>query len=94
MVRGHTELGVVTGKRCHSRLAGTPRATGARRTVRFAGSMQGARDGFEGRRVAVQGFGNAVSIIGAPGRGNGARVVAACDSAGVYSATGIDIGSA
>src|SRR6266581_4788050 len=46
-------------------------------------------------RVAVQGFGNAGSIIARLVAEDGARVVAACDSkSGVYSATGLDIQAA
>src|SRR5437870_870770 len=46
-------------------------------------------------RVAVQGLGNAGSIIARLVAEDGARVVAACDSkSGVYSATGLDIQAA
>ena len=49
----------------------------------------------KGARVAVQGFGNAGSIIARLAAEDGARVVAACDSkSGVYSATGLDIQAA
>src|SRR5260370_31219592 len=49
----------------------------------------------KGSRVAVQGFGNAGSIIARLAAEDGARVVAACDSkSGVYSATGLDIQAA
>jgi glutamate dehydrogenase/leucine dehydrogenase len=46
-------------------------------------------------RVAVQGFGNAGSIIARLVAEDGAKVVAACDSkSGVYSATGLDVPTA
>jgi glutamate dehydrogenase (NAD(P)+) len=96
MVRGHTELGVVTGKPLS--LGGSQgrheaTARGALYTLREACKVRGVD--LKGSRVAVQGFGNAGSIIARLVAEDGARVVAACDSkSGVYSATGLDIPAA
>ena len=96
MVRGHTELGVVTGKPLS--LGGSQgrheaTARGALYTLREACKVRGTE--LKGARVAVQGFGNAGSIIARLVAEDGARVVAACDSkSGVYSATGLDIQAA
>jgi glutamate dehydrogenase (NAD(P)+) len=96
MVRGHTELGVVTGKPLS--LGGSQgrheaTARGALYALREACKVRGMD--LKGSRVAVQGFGNAGSIIARLAAEDGARVVAACDSkSGVYSATGLDIQAA
>lgn len=93
MVRGHTELGVVTGKPLS--LGGSQgrheaTARGALYTLREACKVRGTE--LKGARVAVQGFGNAGSIIARLVAEDGARVVAACDSkSGVYAANGLDI---
>ncbi len=96
MVRGHTELGVVTGKPLS--LGGSQgrheaTARGALYALREACKIKGMN--LKGTRVAVQGFGNAGSIIARLAAEDGARVVAACDSrSGVYSETGLDIQAA
>ncbi len=96
MVRGHTELGVVTGKPLS--LGGSQgrheaTARGALYALREACKVRGID--LKGAGVAVQGFGNAGSIIARLVAEDGARVVAACDSkSGVYSATGLDIQAA
>ena len=96
MVRGHTELGVVTGKPLS--LGGSlgrheATARGALYALREACKVKGTS--LKGARVAVQGFGNAGSIIARLAAEDGARIVAACDSkSGVYSATGLDIQAA
>src|SRR6202171_3457083 len=93
MVRGHTELGVVTGKPLS--LGGSQgrheaTARGALYALREACKVRGME--LKGSRVAVQGFGNAGSIIARLVAEDGARVVAACDSkSGVYAANGLDI---
>jgi glutamate dehydrogenase (NAD(P)+) len=96
MVRGHTELGVVTGKPIS--LGGSQGRTEA--TAR--GCLYALREAckvknisLKGARVAVHGFGNAGANIARLVAADGARVVAACDSkAGVYSENGIDIPAA
>jgi len=96
MVRGHTELGVVTGKPLS--LGGSQgrheaTARGALYALREACKVKGMN--LKGARVAVQGFGNAGSIIARLVAQDGGRVVAACDSrSGVYSESGLDIHAA
>ena len=96
MVRGHTELGVVTGKPLS--LGGSQgrheaTARGALYALRQACNVRGMK--LRDSRVAVQGFGNAGSIIARLAAGDGARVVAACDSkSGLYAENGLDIQAA
>lgn len=96
MVHGHTELGVVTGKPLS--LGGSQgrheaTARGALYALREACSVKGIK--LKDSRVAVQGFGNAGSIITRLVAEDGARVVAACDSkSGVYNESGLDVQAA
>jgi len=96
MVHGHTELGVVTGKPLA--LGGSQgrheaTARGALYTLREACKVKGMT--LRGSRVAVQGFGNAGSIIARLVAEDGAKVVAACDSkSGVHLASGLDVDAA
>ena len=96
MVRGHTELGVVTGKPLS--LGGSQgrheaTARGALYALREACKVRGMS--VKGSRVAVQGFGNAGAIIARLVAQDGASVVAVCDSrSGLYSAGGLDIQAA
>ncbi len=96
MVRGHTELGVVTGKPIPlggSQGRAEATARGCLYALREACKVKGMS--LKGSRVAVQGFGNAGANIARLVAEDGAKVVAACDSkAGVYSASGIDVGDA
>ncbi len=96
MVRGHTELGVVTGKPISlggSQGRAEATARGCLYALREACRVKGIN--LKGARVAVHGFGNAGANIARLVAADGARVVAACDSkAGVYSETGIDIQAA
>ena len=93
MVRGHTELGVVTGKPLA--LGGSQgrheaTARGALYALREACEVRGVK--LKDSRVAVQGFGNAGSIIARLVAEDGARVVAACDSrSGVFAENGLDM---
>ncbi|HEU5238393.1 MAG TPA: Glu/Leu/Phe/Val dehydrogenase [Pyrinomonadaceae bacterium] len=93
MVHGHTELGVVTGKPLA--LGGSQgrheaTARGALYALREACKVRGMS--LKGARVAVQGFGNAGSIIARLVAEDGARVVAACDSkCGISAEGGLDI---
>ena len=97
MVRGHTELGVVTGKPValggsHGRAEATAR--GCLYAVREACRVRGIN--LSEARVAIHGFGNAganfARLVSAE---DGARVVAICDSrAGVYNENGIDVEAA
>lgn len=93
MVHGHTELGVVTGKPLS--LGGSQgrheaTARGALYALREACIVRGSR--MKDARVAVQGFGNAGSIIARLVAEDGARVVAVCDSkCGLQAEQGLDI---
>ena len=96
MVHGHTELGVVTGKPLA--LGGSQgrheaTARGALYALREACKVKGTK--LKDSRVAVQGFGNAGSIIARLVAEDGAKVVAACDSkSGVLAESGLDIQAA
>jgi glutamate dehydrogenase (NAD(P)+) len=96
MVRGHTELGVVTGKPISlggSQGRAEATARGCLYALREACRLKGF--GLDGARVVVHGFGNAGANIARLVADDGARVIAACDSgAAVYSATGIDVAEA
>lgn len=93
MVHGHTELGVVTGKPLS--LGGSQgrheaTARGALYALREACKVKGIS--LKNSTVAVQGFGNAGSIIARLVAEDGAKVVAACDSkSGVYAQNGLDM---
>ena len=93
MVRGHTELGVVTGKPISlggSQGRSEATARGALYALREACRVKGIN--MKDARVAVQGFGNAGANIARLVAADGARVVAACDSrTGVYCESGIDV---
>ncbi|HKS29915.1 MAG TPA: Glu/Leu/Phe/Val dehydrogenase [Pyrinomonadaceae bacterium] len=96
MVRGQTELGVVTGKPIS--LGGSQgrheaTARGCLYTLREACRVKGIS--LRGARVAVHGFGNAGANIARLVAADGARVVAACDSrVGVYAESGLDVEAA
>lgn len=96
MVRGHTELGVVTGKPISlggSQGRSEATARGCLYALREACRVKGIE--LKGARVAVHGFGNAGANIARLAAEDGARVVAACDSKiGVYSENGIDVSAA
>jgi len=93
MVRGHTQLGVVTGKPIS--LGGSlgrseATARGCLYTLRQACRVMGMS--LKGARVAIHGFGNAGANISHMVAADGARVVAICDSkVGLYSELGIDV---
>jgi glutamate dehydrogenase (NAD(P)+) len=96
MIRGHTELGVVTGKPISlggSQGRAEATARGGLYALREACKTKGID--LKGARVAVHGFGNAGANFARLVAADGARVVAAADSkAGVYSAEGIDVQAA
>src|SRR5436305_2338910 len=87
MVRGHTELGVVTGKPVAlggSQGRGEATARGCLYTVREACRVKGVN--LKESRGAVHGLGNAGANIARLVDADGAVVVALCDSrSGVYS---------
>jgi glutamate dehydrogenase (NAD(P)+) len=96
MVRGHTELGVVTGKPISlggSQGRSEATARGCLYALREACRVKGMN--LKDARVAVHGFGNAGANIARLVAQDGARVVAACDSKiGVYAENGIDVAEA
>jgi glutamate dehydrogenase (NAD(P)+) len=96
MVRGHTELGVVTGKPIAlggSQGRGEATARGCLYALREACRVKGIS--LKGARVAVHGFGNAGANIARLAAADGAVVVALCDSrSGVYAESGIDVNTA
>jgi glutamate dehydrogenase/leucine dehydrogenase len=96
MVRGHTELGVVTGKPISlggSQGRSEATARGCLYALREACRVKGID--LKGARVAVHGFGNAGANIARLVAEDGAHVIAACDSkAGLYSENGIDVPAA
>jgi glutamate dehydrogenase (NAD(P)+) len=93
MVRGHTELGVVTGKPISlggSQGRAEATARGCLYALREACRVQGMD--LNGARVAIHGFGNAGANISHMVADDGAKVVAICDSkVGLYAENGIDI---
>jgi glutamate dehydrogenase (NAD(P)+) len=96
MIRGHTELGVVTGKPVAlggSQGRGEATARGCLYALREACRVKGLS--LKDARVAVHGFGNAGANIARLVAANGARVVAIADSrSGVYAEQGIDVQAA
>src|SRR5437868_10412414 len=92
MVHGHTELGVRAGKPLS--LGGSQ----GRHEATARGGLYARREGcklkgsnLKAARCALEGFGNAGSIITRLVAEDGARVVAACYSkSGVYSENGLD----
>lgn len=96
MVRGHTELGVVTGKPISlggSQGRNEATARGCLYALREACRVKGTS--LRGARVAVHGFGNAGANIARLVAADGAVVVAMCDSrSGVYAENGIDVEAA
>jgi glutamate dehydrogenase (NAD(P)+) len=96
MVRGHTELGVVTGKPISlggSQGRSEATARGCLYALREACRVKGMD--LKGARVSIHGFGNAGANIAHMVADDGARVVAICDSkVGLYSESGIDIRAA
>jgi glutamate dehydrogenase (NAD(P)+) len=93
MNKGHSVLGVVTGKPLNvggslGRLEATAR--GAMYCIREAIRKQELS--FDGLRVAVQGFGNVGSYVAKFMHEQGAKVIAVSDStSGIYNPDGIDI---
>ncbi|MFL6211672.1 MAG: Glu/Leu/Phe/Val family dehydrogenase [Pyrinomonadaceae bacterium] len=96
MVRGHTELGVVTGKPVAlggSQGRGEATARGCLYALREACRVKGVP--LNGARVAVHGFGNAGANIAHMVAADGAKVIAIADSgAAIYNAQGIDVHAA
>ena len=96
MVRGHTELGVVTGKPISlggSQGRAEATARGCLYALREACKVKGTS--LRDSRVVVHGFGNAGANIARLVAEDGAKVIAACDSkAAVHAESGLDIAEA
>jgi len=92
-VRGHTELGVVTGKPiCLGGSQGRAEATARGCLYALREACRVKNMSLKGARVVVHGFGNAGANIARLVAEDGARVIAACDSkAAIYSESGIDV---
>jgi glutamate dehydrogenase (NAD(P)+) len=96
MNKGYSVLGVVTGKPLQvggslGRVEATAR--GAAFCVREALRKRGER--VDGRRIAVQGFGNVGRNLAVILAGDGASIVGLSDSAGgIFNADGIDVDTA
>jgi predicted amidohydrolase len=92
MLRGHTELGVVTGKPLSlggSKGRNEATGRGCQFTTRYACELKGIS--LPNATVAVQGFGNAGSIAAKLLHEDGARILAVSDSkGGTYNGAGID----
>ena len=96
MIRGHTELGVVTGKPVAlggSQGRAEATARGGLYALREACRVKGIE--LSAARIAVHGFGNAGANFARLVAADGARVVALADShSGVYAEGGIDVQAA
>jgi glutamate dehydrogenase (NAD(P)+) len=96
MVRGHTELGVVTGKPISlggSQGRAEATARGCLYALREACRVKDMS--LKDARVVVHGFGNAGANIARLVAEDGAKVIAACDSKlAVYADGGIDVAAA
>ncbi|HVF22432.1 MAG TPA: Glu/Leu/Phe/Val dehydrogenase [Pyrinomonadaceae bacterium] len=96
MVRGHTELGVVTGKPISlggSQGRAEATARGCLYALREACRVKNMS--LKDARVSVHGFGNAGANIARLVVEDGAKVIAACDSkVAVFNESGIDIPAA
>jgi glutamate dehydrogenase (NAD(P)+) len=96
MNKGYSVLGVVTGKPLQvggslGRIEATAR--GAAFSIREALRKRGER--IDGRRIAIQGFGNVGRNLAIILAGDGATIVALSDSTGgVYNAGGLDLAAA
>jgi glutamate dehydrogenase/leucine dehydrogenase len=92
MFKGHTELGVVTGKPVSlggSKGRNEATARGCTFTIREACRVNGIN--LSGAKVAIQGFGNAGSIAAMLLYQMGARIIAVSDSqGGIFKEKGLD----
>jgi glutamate dehydrogenase (NAD(P)+) len=93
MNKGHSVLGVVTGKPLTiGGSLGRVEATARGALYCLESALRESGDTLEGKRVAVQGFGTVGSYFAELAAEHGARIVAVSDSSGgVYSPNGLDI---
>jgi glutamate dehydrogenase (NAD(P)+) len=96
MNKGHSVLGVVTGKPLTiGGSLGREEATARGAMFSLSAALGKQNRGMEGLRVAVQGFGNVGSFFAKFVSELGANVIAVSDSSGgLYNAKGIDIAAA
>jgi glutamate dehydrogenase (NAD(P)+) len=96
MNKGHSVLGVVTGKPLTiGGSLGREEATARGATFCLQSALGKKGQSMQGQRVAVQGFGNVGAYFAKFIAEEGATVVAISDSAGgVYNANGIDVAAA
>jgi glutamate dehydrogenase (NAD(P)+) len=96
MNKGHSVLGVVTGKPLTiGGSLGREEATAHGGIYCLVSSLRAQGKTFAGTRIAVQGFGNVGSFFAKFAAEEGAIVVAVSDSSGgVYNANGVDIAAA
>jgi glutamate dehydrogenase (NAD(P)+) len=96
MVRGHTELGVVTGKPISlGGSQGRSEATARGCLYALREACRAKNMSLKDSRVVVHGFGNAGANIARLVAEDGAKVIAACDSKmAVYAEGGLDVAEA
>ena len=96
MNKGHSVLGVVTGKPLTiGGSLGREEATARGALFCLASALRGQDKSLDGARVAVQGFGNVGSFFAKLVAEEGAIVVAISDSSGgIYNANGVDVAAA
>ena len=96
MNKGHSVLGVVTGKPLTiGGSLGREEATARGASFCLAAALEKQGRSMDGLRIAVQGFGNVGSFFSKFVAELGARVVAISDSSGgIYNANGVDIAAA
>jgi glutamate dehydrogenase (NAD(P)+) len=96
MNKGHSVLGVVTGKPLTiGGSLGREEATARGALYCLGSALRGQSRALQDTRIAVQGFGNVGSFFAKLAAEEGATVVAVSDSSGgVYNANGVDVASA
>jgi len=96
MNKGHSVLGVVTGKPLTiGGSLGRQEATARGATFCLRSALERRNQSIQGLRVAVQGFGNVGAYFAKFIAEQGARVVAVSDSrGGIYNPNGVDIAAA
>src|SRR6476646_5626786 len=96
MNKGHSVLGVVTGKPLTiGGSLGREEATARGALFCLSSALESQEKSLDGIRIAVQGFGNVGSYFAKFAAEEGAKVVAVSDSSGgIHNANGIDIAAA
>jgi glutamate dehydrogenase (NAD(P)+) len=96
MNKGHSVLGVVTGKPLTiGGSLGREEATARGALFCLSSALESQGKSLDGIRIAVQGFGNVGSYFAKFAAEEGAKVVAVSDSSGgIYNSNGVDIAAA